>query len=141
VTPPVRVNSPASPSHVPSSEPTTAGEPTARERFEQKTLAFGKSYTWDDGVTVNVGKPEKFMPSEFAVVEKTKDYLRSTVTVVIKSNKPVDLGLTYISVQSKNQEADHVFDSPTGLNGPPNTKVSKGRQSQFHVRIRCSRRE
>jgi hypothetical protein len=55
------------------------------------------------------------------------------VTVVNKSNKPVDLGLTYISVQSRNQEADHVFDSPTGLNGPPNTKVSKGEESQFQV--------
>ena len=133
VTPPVRVNSPASPIGVPSSEPTTAGEPTAREKFEQKTLAFGRSYTWDDGVTVTVGKPQKFMPSEFAVVEKAKDYLRFTVTVVNKSNKPVDLGLTYISVQSRNQEADHVFDSPTGLNGPPDTKVSKGRESQFHI--------
>jgi hypothetical protein len=39
------------------------------------------------------------------------------VTVVNKSNKPIDLGLTYISVQSRNQEGDHVFDSPTGLNG------------------------
>jgi hypothetical protein len=111
VTPPPGVNSAPSPSPVRSSEATPAGEPTASETFEQKTLAFGKSYTWDDGITVTVGKPEKFMPSEFAVVEKTKDYLRFTVTVVNKSNKPVDLGLTYISVQSRNQEADHVFDS------------------------------
>src|SRR4030095_3218478 len=123
----------ASPSRVPSSEPTPAGEPTASEKFEQKTLAFGKSYRWDDGVTVTVGKPEKFMPSEFAVVEKTKDYLRFTVTVVNKSKKPVDLRLTYINVQSRNQKAAHVFDSPTGLNGPPDTKVSKGKESQFHV--------
>ncbi len=43
---------------------------------------------------MTVGKPKKFMPSEFAVVEKTKDYLRFTVTLVNKSNKPVDLGLT-----------------------------------------------
>ena len=82
---------------------------------------------------MTVGKPKKFIPSEFAVVKKTKDYLRFTVTVVNKSNKPVDLGLTYISVQSRNQEADHVFDSPSGLKGPPDTKVSKGRESEFHV--------
>jgi hypothetical protein len=131
--PPAGVTFPTGASRAPSSGLTPSSEPTASRKPEAKTLAFGKSYTWDDGVTVTVGKPKKFMPSEFAVVEKTKDYLRFTVTVVNKSNKPVDLGLTYISVQSRNQEADHVFDSPTGLNGPPDTKVSKGKESEFHV--------
>jgi hypothetical protein len=131
--PPAGVTFPTGASQAPSSGLTPSSEPTASRKPEAKTLAFGKSYTWDDGVTVTVGKPKKFMPSEFAVVEKTKDYLRFTVTVVNKSAKPVDLGLTYISVQSRNQEADHVFDSPTGLNGPPDTKVSKGKESEFHV--------
>ena len=78
-------------------------------------------------------KPKKFTPSEFAVVKKSNSYVRFTVTVVNKSNKPIDLGLTYISVQSRNQEADHVFDSPTGLNGPPDKKVTKGREAEFDV--------
>jgi hypothetical protein len=132
-TPPAGVTFPTGVSRAPSSGLTPSSEPTASRKPDAKTLAFGKSYTWDDGVTVTVGKPKKFIPSEFAVVKKTKDYLRFTVTVANKSNKPVDLGLTYISVQSRNQEADHVFDSPTGLNGPPDTKVSKGKESQFQV--------
>jgi len=78
-------------------------------------------------------KPKKFTPSEFAVVKKSNSYVRFTVTVVNKSNKPIDLGLTYISVQSRNQEADHVFDSPTGLNGPPDKKITKGREAEFDV--------
>jgi hypothetical protein len=106
-----------------SAEPTTQSRPpspTLTERqSRQEPLPFGKSYSWDDGVAVTVGKPKKFTPSEFAVVKKSKRYVRFTVTVVNKSKKPIDLGLTYISVQSGNQEADHVFDSPTGLNGPP----------------------
>jgi hypothetical protein len=53
------------------------------------------------------------------------------VTVVNKSNKPIDLGLTYISVRSGNQEAREVFDSISGLRGPPDTKVLKGRESEF----------
>lgn len=63
-------------SRAPSSGLTPSSEPTASRRPEAKTLAFGKSYTWDDGATVTVGKPKKFMPSEFAVVKKTNDYLR-----------------------------------------------------------------
>jgi hypothetical protein len=109
----------------PSSQPTESGGPA--------TLEFGKSYTWDDGVHVTVGKPTKFEPSAYAVVEKSKRYLKFTVTVVNKSDKPIDLGLTYISVRSNNEQAHDVFDSGSGLRGPPTTKVLKGRESQFEV--------
>jgi hypothetical protein len=130
---------PESVSRPPSSEPTASphrppsSEPTESEKPERKTLPFGKSYTWDDGVTVTVGKPQKFKPSAYTVVDKTKRYLRFAVTVVNKSNKPIDLGLTYISVQSGNKQASEVFDSGTSLRGPPDTKVLKGRASQFEV--------
>ena len=100
---------------------------------EQETLAFGKSYRWDDGVTLTVGKPTKFQPSAYTTLDRTKRYLRFNVTVVNKSNKSLDLGLTYISAKSNNEEAQHVFDSVTGLKGPPDSKLSKGRQSKFDV--------
>ena len=99
----------------------------------QKTLPFGESYTWKDGVTLTVGKPRSFRPSAFAVVEKSKRYVRFTVTVVNKSGRQIDLGLTYLNVQSGDIEAEHVFDSPTGLNGPPDTKLSEGEASEFDV--------
>ncbi|HEY6689129.1 MAG TPA: hypothetical protein VI094_23295 [Propionibacteriaceae bacterium] len=82
---------------------------------------------------MTVGKPQKFKPSEFAVVQKSKRYVKFPVTVVNKSHKSIDLGLTYISVQSANKEADHVFDSLIGLKGPPDKKVLKGRKLEFHV--------
>jgi hypothetical protein len=127
--PPTTAPSPSAPT---ASAPTATG-PTASARPEQETLAFGKAYTWDDGVSMTVGKPESFRPSEFAAVEKGKRYLKFTVTVVNKSDKPVDLGLTYISVQSNDKEADEVFDAGSGLKGPPDTKVLKGRKSAFDV--------
>lgn len=136
-------NPPAAESRPPASAPTNypssvsnrppSSLPTYAQRPKQETLAFGKSYRWKDGVTLTVGKPEKFTPSEFAVTKKTKRYLRFTVTVVNRSKKPIDLGLTYISVKSRNKEAEHVFDSPTGLNGPPDTKIMKGKKSEFDV--------
>jgi hypothetical protein len=131
-------NPPAVQTRTPSSEPTVetrtpSSEPTDSPTPERETLAFGKSHTWDDGVSVTVGKPTKFKPSAYAVVEKSKRYLKFTVTVVNKSNKPIDLGLTYISVHSGNEEAHEVFDSMSGLRGPPDTKVLKKLESEFDV--------
>jgi hypothetical protein len=108
-------------------------DPTKTAQQRQNALAFGKSFTWDDGVRLTVGKPQKLTPSQFAVVDKSKRYLKFTVTVVNKSDKPVGLGLTYISVLSRNRVAEDVFDSPTGLNGPPDTKVRKGQTAEFQV--------
>jgi hypothetical protein len=55
------------------------------------------------------------------------------VTVVNKSDRSIDLGPTYISVQSRNKEADQLFDSMSGLKGPPDKKVLKGKGSEFEV--------
>jgi hypothetical protein len=111
----------------------TESASTETGKAEQEALAFGKSYTWDDGVSVTVGKPKKFKPSRFAVVEKEKRYVRFSVTVVNKSDKPLDLSLTYVNVQSRSEEAHHLFDSLSGLKGPPDTKVLKGRKAKFDV--------
>jgi hypothetical protein len=129
---------PTSESPAPSSQPTgqtltPTSEPTDSGTFQRETVAFGKSYTWDDGVSVTVGKPIGFKPSAYAVVHKSKRYLKFTVTVVNESKKPIDLGLTYISVKSSNEAAHEVFDSASGLRGPPIAKVLKGRESKFEV--------
>jgi hypothetical protein len=135
--PPTSQRPPSSATPPPQTPATSQRPPSAVPSHtplpEQETLRFGRSYTWDDGVTLTVGKPQRFTPSEFAVIKKSRRYVKFTVTVVNKSKKPIDLGLTYISVQSDNKEADHVFDFPTGLQGPPDAKVPKGSESQFHV--------
>jgi hypothetical protein len=95
-------NPPAGENRPPSSVPPTS-VPTGSEKPELETFPFGKSDTWDDGVTLTVGKPKKFEPSEYAVVDKAKRYVKFAVTVVNKSDRHIDLGLTYISVQSSNE--------------------------------------
>jgi len=92
-----RPPSSAPPSSVPPSSAPPSSVPTETGRSEQEALAFGESYTWDDGVRATVGKPKKFKPSRFAVVEKERRYVRFTVTVVNKSDKPLDLSLTYVT--------------------------------------------
>ena len=64
----------------------------------QRQLAFGKSYTWDDGVTLTVSKPAKFKPGEYSKVKGAKAYRKFSVTVVNKSDQAIDLTLTYISI-------------------------------------------
>jgi hypothetical protein len=97
------------------------------------TRTFGEPYSWRDGVSVRVGKPRKFRPSKWAVVEKSKHYVKFPITVVNKADKPIDVGWTHINVQSRNKEAEQFYDSPIGLKGPPDTKVSKGKRSDFEV--------
>jgi hypothetical protein len=64
---------------------------------------------------------------------KSKRYVKFTVTVVNKSDKSIDIGRTYISVQSRNKDENQLFDSVSGLKGVPDRKVLKGRASQFDV--------
>lgn len=96
-------------------------------------LAFGKSYTWDDGVTITVSKPAKFRPSEYSEVKGAKAYRKFTITVVNKSSGPIDLNLAYITMQSNNKEAEQVFDSENGLEGSPSTKLLRGRESEWEI--------
>ena len=110
----------------------TADRP-ADEEPEEESLDFGESYTWDDGITVTVGKPDKFKPSRYAAADKAEAYLKFKVTVVNKSKESLDLGLTYVSVQSANKEADQVFDSKNDLEGSPSTKLLKGRESEWEI--------
>jgi hypothetical protein len=137
---PASVPTVSPPASVPTASP-PASAPTPSEKVRQETLAFGKSYTWDDGVRATVGRPKEFQPSEFAAVEKNKRYVKFTVTVANKSKKPLDLGLTYISVRSDNEEADQIFDSGSGLKGPPDVKVLKGRESEFEVGFAVTQRK
>lgn len=96
-------------------------------------LAFGKSYTWDDGITLTVRKPSAFKPSEYSKVKGAKGYRKFTVTVVNKSAAPLDLNLTYITMQSNNKEAEQVFETENGLDSSPSTKLLKGRESKWDV--------
>jgi hypothetical protein len=47
--------------------------------------------------------------------------------------QPLDLGLTYITVQSSNKESEQIFDTDNDLDSTPDTKVLKGRESEFDV--------
>lgn len=119
--PPAGTNNP---SGSPSSEQTEPGD---------GQLKFGKSFTWDDGITITVSKPKVFTPSQYSKIKGAKTHVRFDVTVVNKSDNTLDLTLAYITLQSNNQEAEQVFDSAKGLKGSPSTKLLKGREAKWAV--------
>ncbi len=65
--------------------PEAASELAEEDAAETELLAFGKSYTWDDGVTVSVSKRSSLKPTEYAKVKGAKAYRKFSVTVVNKS--------------------------------------------------------
>ena len=49
--------------------------------------------------------------------------MKFTATVMNKSDKSLDLGLTYITAQLSNNEAEQIFDSETISNQLPTPKA------------------
>ena len=96
-------------------------------------LAFGETVNYDDGVSVGVGKPQKFKPSDTAFTDKAPAYAKFKVTIVNGTKEALDASLMYITVQSGDVEAAEVYDSEGGLNGAPQTKVLPGRQATYWV--------
>lgn len=111
-------------------EPTP--EPTPEETSD--TLKFGQTQKYEDGLSLTVAAPKPYKPSQYAAVEgKDKYYVQFTVTIVNKTGKPYDPVLFSASVQSANQEGHQVFDTGTGVEGPPETKILNGREAKFRI--------
>lgn len=114
-------------------EPAVDEEEPEAEPVDPGTLAFGDAFTYEDGLTVTVGKPSSFKPSEYAFTEEAPAYVAFEVTVVNKTGAPFDPGMISSSMQSGNTEAEEVFDSENGFSGSPDTKILDGRESKFKI--------
>ncbi len=95
--------------------------------------AFGTAYTWEDGVSMTVGKPEAYKASKYAAGADAGKPVVVQVTLVNKSGKPFDPMFTHLSAQSANEEATSIFDSENKVSGPPSTKILDGREVTFKV--------
>jgi hypothetical protein len=98
-------------------------------------LPFGDTWSYEDGLSVTVSKPEPFEPTEFALVEGAEAYVVFTIRVVNDTGAPFDPSGTYATVQSANTEAPEVFDSgpPNNLDGPPMTTLLPGREAEWRA--------
>lgn len=98
------------------------------------TAAFGKAYTWSDGLSVTIAAPQPYTPGAYAA--GTVDGQKAVslqITVVNGTGAPFDPVLLTTTVQSGNTEASQIFDSAKGLEGSPSTKILAGRESTYKV--------
>ncbi len=85
------------------------------------------------GLAVTISSPQPYEPSEYAAgTDGFTHFIVVDVTVVNQTGAPWDPVLFYSTLQSANQEASEVFDSPT-LSGPPSTTLLDGREAVFQI--------
>lgn len=117
--------------------PSAAAEtetPTAdtEEVTDDGPIAFGKTVTFEDGLEMTVGVPEKFKPSEYAAgADGDGTAMKFQVTLKNGTDKTFDPALFYATVSSNEAEAEAIFDE--GLEGSPSTKLLKGKTVKFTV--------
>lgn len=115
------------------SEPTEEDLAEPTEEPEDPELAFGDSTTYEDGLTITVGKPQPYRPSDTAAFEKSAAYRKFEVTIVNNTGKRFDPSLFTTTLQSSNKEGDEVFDSGGGIEGAPSTTLLNGREAKFEI--------
>lgn len=118
-----------------NAQATKAADETSDEAAEpDSNLTFGETYTYEDGLSITIGKPKKFTPSEYSAYdESAAQHLAFEVVVVNGTEANFDPAGVYITLQSGDAEADQVFDSENGFDGGPTTKLLPGRQAKFKV--------
>lgn len=106
----------------------------AEEAKDSGVLEFGETVNYDDGLSITVGKPEKFKPTEWAAYDKKAPaHVKFKVTIVNGTEEPFDATLVYASVQSGDTEATEVFDSDQMIGETPQTQLLPGRQASYWI--------
>ncbi len=114
-------------------EAAAPAEEASPEATQDMVAAFGKAFTWADGLAVTIGAPKPYTPGEYAAgTDKYKKFVSFEVRVVNKTGKAWDPSLLHTTVQSDNEEGDEVFDSDR-LGESPRTKLLNGREAKFTV--------
>lgn len=94
---------------------------------------LGSAYTWQDGLSVTIGTPASYKPSEYAAgKEGFARFVALDVIVVNKTPNVWDPVGFRASVQSANEEGSRIFDSAK-LPDTPSTKLLPGREAKFKM--------
>ena len=102
-------------------------------------LAFGDTFTWDDGVALTVSAPEPYTPSPFAVGATGGENVVFTLTVTNNSAENLQ-PVPFPTLRSGDQEASQIFDVGEDLEGngddvgiPPTAIVPPGGSVSWRV--------
>lgn len=110
--------------------PTPTEEPTPTTPTYS---TFGDTFTYENDLSITIGEPEPFTPSDTAAFDEAAAYVSFPVTIVNNSTEPYDPTLFFVNGQSTNTEIDQVFDSAQGYEGSPSTVLLPGREASFNL--------
>jgi len=102
--------------------------PAASEDTDDGVYSLDETVTYESDVEVTLSGFERTVSSEYAMPEKTP-YARFTVKVKNSGTKTLDTTLLTVncSYGKDGRSSESVFDSDTGLDGTPQTKLLAGR--------------
>lgn len=114
------------------------GEPAAVDSGggDQQTdrPTFGDTFDYADGLSVTIGQPTEFQPSDSAAFTPgAAAHLRFEVTIANNTGTDYDPNHFLTSLQSGSTEAEEVYDSAQGLGGSPSTTLLDGREVVFSI--------
>ncbi|MFG3106974.1 hypothetical protein [Streptomyces tendae] len=112
----------------PAAEEAAEEAPAASEDTDDGVYALDETVTYESDVEVSLSGFERTVSSEYAMPEKTP-YARFTVKVKNSGSKTLDTTLLTVncSYGKDGRSSESVFDSDTGLDGNPQTKLLAGR--------------
>lgn len=106
---------------------------------QEQTPTWGKRYTWDSGLAVEVSKPADCTPSEWAS-PSPQDIERAakvTVTVINGTESSFDAGVLAVGMEAQfdGRSAEEIFDQdgPCGAGIPSAATVLPGKTFTFDV--------
>lgn len=132
VTETVSVPADDAPDTGPESEPEPA--PPDGGSVTEGQIAFGETWTWEDGIAVTVSEPEPYETSSSGVGgEAFEDAVRFDVTIENGTDAPLELFAVLASVQSGTSTGDQIFDSANNVSGSPGNTLLAGRSVEFPI--------
>jgi len=97
-------------------------------------LAFGQSFTYEDGTVVAVDPPVSYeLSSSASIINGAVRSVAMKVTVTNGTAKPLDLIGVSIQATAGEQAVEKVFDSAKGVMGPPGQTLPPGQRQTFAV--------
>ncbi|WP_394621754.1 hypothetical protein JNUCC0626_22530 [Lentzea sp. JNUCC 0626] len=113
----------------------TPGEPAKQDALVQNPT-WGKRFTWDNGLAVDVAAPVACQPGQFAVPSSIARAVKFEITITNGTTAAFETALMSIGTdaQFNGQKAEMVFDSSGGCDSTyDSATVLPGKTYTFHV--------
>lgn len=112
--------------------PAKADSSSAAPAAQAGNPKFGATYKYDDGVTVQVTKPESFKPSASAYLDGKGKPVKVTITITNGSKEAFDPTLANLVLQDGDTQAGTVTDTEKKVGGfAPQVKLQPGKSIKW----------